>query len=77
MQLYLHLVDTKFPGSLKALREKFPRGTLVQLRVLTEAGAIVEFCGVLEPRDGPFDRLVETLRGDTEAEHEKKVMHAS
>ncbi len=52
----------RFPQSMKKLREKFPKGLLIQVRFIGDDGEILEF----EGRDGPvFDHLVRVMRSDS------------
>ena len=48
----------RFPRAVKVLRQKYPRGTLVQVRFVTDAGDIVEFEGLLGAGDGPFHKIL-------------------
>lgn len=52
---------TRFPQSMKKLREKFPKGLLIQIRLIGDDGGITEFEGV----DGSvFDHLIKVMRSD-------------
>lgn len=53
-------MDERFPKSMKALRAKFPHGTLVQARFLLEDGGVVEFQGLVE--GGYFDKVLTNVR---------------
>lgn len=54
--------DDRFPGSLKTLRGKFPKGPIVQMRIETKPGDTVEFRGALGPPGSPFDKVIEAVR---------------
>jgi len=56
----------RFPGSLRALREKFPTGSVIQARFQLEDGGTVTFEGFLA-RGGEFERLIEMIHKDGEA----------
>lgn len=49
----------RFPSAIKTLRQKFPSGTLVQVRFVTGAGDVVEFEGLLDAaKSGPFYKIL-------------------
>lgn len=54
--------DNRFPGSLKSLRAKFPKGPIVQMRIETCPGDTVEFRGALDAPGSPFDKVIEAVR---------------
>ena len=54
------MTNERFPKSIKALRAKFSRGTLVQARFVLGDGDVVEFQGLLE--GGYFDKVVTSVR---------------
>ncbi|HYX21792.1 MAG TPA: hypothetical protein VFA98_13180 [Thermoanaerobaculia bacterium] len=54
--------DDRFPGALKILRAKFPKGPIVQMRIETKPGDMVEFRGALGPPGSPFDKVIEAVR---------------
>lgn len=37
--------SSRFPTSMRAMRAKFPTGPIVQVRVLTEKGSVIEMEG--------------------------------
>lgn len=53
-------MDERFPKSMKVLREKFSRGTLVQARFILDDGDVVEFQGLLE--GDTFDKVLASVR---------------
>lgn len=53
-------MSKRFPGSMKKLREKFPQGLLVQARLLTDTGVVVEWEGLVE---GGFTSLMQVVNG--------------
>lgn len=59
--------NARFPQSMKRLREKYPKGLLIQARFVTEAGVVIEFEGV----DG--DGIVERLLASTRTKQEQHV----
>ena len=63
--------NARFPQSIKALREKFPRGIIIQARAVLDSGDIVEFQGALDGPGGQFDRLLAALR-NSEARCQQK-----
>jgi hypothetical protein len=77
--------NDRFPGSLKSLRGKFPKGPIVQMRIETRPGDTVEFRGALGAPGSPFDKVIEAVRahcqdpGGTPSEpgHEGKNSPAS
>lgn len=54
--------NDKFPGSLKTLRSRFPKGPIVQARIETRPGDTVEFRGALGPEGSPFDKVIAAVR---------------
>lgn len=52
----------RFPGSLKALRAKFPKGAIIQARIETCPGDTVEFRGAVGPEGSPLDKVIAAVR---------------
>ena len=53
---------------MKALREKYPRGTLIQCRIMLDGGSVVEYEGALGSRGSYFDRTLEAARNANEGQ---------
>jgi hypothetical protein len=49
-----------FPQSMKVLREKFPKTLLVQLRIISPNGTVIEYEGADDPR--LLSELLQSLR---------------
>jgi hypothetical protein len=58
----------RFPLSMKALRAKYPKGTLVQTRFILPDATIVEYEGVLN--EG-FDGVMKAVKDQTAASKDK------
>jgi len=63
-------LNKRFPQSMKKLREKFPKGLLIQVRFIGDDGGIIEF----EGRDGAvFEDLVAVMRSDSRLQDERSL----
>lgn len=60
---------SRFPRAVKTLRQKFPRGTIVQVRFVTDAGDVVEFEGLLGERPAsPFYTILHAVAGEKDSQ---------
>jgi hypothetical protein len=66
----------RFPGSLHALREKYPTGPIVQTRFQLPDGGTVSFEGSLV-RGGEVERLLDIVLKDHERRQEKTTFPSS
>ena len=60
MDVLLKKKTSSFPQSMKVLREKFPKTLLVQLRIISPNGTVIEYEGADDPR--LLSELLQSLR---------------
>lgn len=65
------VMNDRFPKSIKSLRQKFPKGLLIQVRFVTGEDTVLEFEGV--DGDSLVDKLLASAReAQTKCRYEQK-----